>query len=486
MSGKLAASPYRRTLLSTMITGGATVIVAIVSLLRSKLLALMVGPVGIGAMGMFNSAITLLAAMAGLGLTFSGVREIASSSGSGRQRIVAILWVLSLTGTLAVILALTLVDEGLIKRFLPTNFGQSQRWWIGVGLFAMVVAGVQMTVLQGLRQIRSLAFLRIFGAVFGAIIGLVAVWNWGEASLPFAVAAVPLGNVLAGLWFRPTMTADAAIERQRKDGVVAALLTLGIVSLITTVATGVWQFAVRSMVVDAYRLHEAGLYQAAFALSAMNVGLVLAALGADYFPRLVEAGSEKREISRIVEEQFRVTRMLAAPLLIGLLAMAPLALSLLYSRAFVPATGILQWQVLGDVLKLPGWIFGFVLVAEGKKAAYLFAELFFCAAILFLSWLLLPQLGLVGAGVAYTISYALYLGLVLLFVIRSGVAIPWREMQWMGVIAAIAAMVVLLWPVWPLVGVAIGLSASLVLGLWALRHLAEHGLTPSRIGRRGR
>src|SRR5690349_21720453 len=71
---------YRRILAATAIMGGATIATILVGVIRTKLFALLVGPAGIGLIGLFASIMATAAAIGGMGLGFSGVREIAAGA----------------------------------------------------------------------------------------------------------------------------------------------------------------------------------------------------------------------------------------------------------------------------------------------------------------------------------------------------------------------------------------------------------------------
>ena len=74
---------YRQILHSTSLVGGAQAINILIGIVRGKVLAVLIGPAGIGLAGMFQSAVGLIEVFAGLGLRQAGVRQIAAASGAG-------------------------------------------------------------------------------------------------------------------------------------------------------------------------------------------------------------------------------------------------------------------------------------------------------------------------------------------------------------------------------------------------------------------
>ena len=81
---------HGETLKSTSIIGGSTVIVLLIRMLRTKALALLLGPGGVGLEAIYDSVVSLWKTAVDLGISSSGVRQIASAVGSGNQEVIAI------------------------------------------------------------------------------------------------------------------------------------------------------------------------------------------------------------------------------------------------------------------------------------------------------------------------------------------------------------------------------------------------------------
>ena len=69
-----ARASHLDILKSTTLVGGATLLTVAVSIVRVKVLALLLGPAGIGLMSVYTSIVDLTRNTAGMGLGASGVR----------------------------------------------------------------------------------------------------------------------------------------------------------------------------------------------------------------------------------------------------------------------------------------------------------------------------------------------------------------------------------------------------------------------------
>ena len=78
-------SSYRQIFKSTALVCGSQVILMAIGLVRGKALAVWLGKVGVGDVGLLSTGISLIGVVTGLGIGASGVRQIAESSSSGDQ-----------------------------------------------------------------------------------------------------------------------------------------------------------------------------------------------------------------------------------------------------------------------------------------------------------------------------------------------------------------------------------------------------------------
>ena len=102
---------YRSIFKATSLFGGVQVYQILVSIVKSKFVAILLGPFGVGIQGLYTSALELVQTATKMGLLQSAVRDVSEANGSGdKQRIntvVSVLrklvWFTGLLGMIAVI-----------------------------------------------------------------------------------------------------------------------------------------------------------------------------------------------------------------------------------------------------------------------------------------------------------------------------------------------------------------------------------------------
>jgi Polysaccharide biosynthesis protein. len=73
---------YGQILKSSAVIGGSSMLNIIIGIIRTKAMAMLLGPSGVGLMGLYGSITDLTISVAGMGINSSGVRQIAEAVGS--------------------------------------------------------------------------------------------------------------------------------------------------------------------------------------------------------------------------------------------------------------------------------------------------------------------------------------------------------------------------------------------------------------------
>ena len=80
---------YGQILKSSALIGGSTAFNMLFAIVRTKAMAVLLGPAGVGLMGIYSSIADVVRSLAGLGINSSGVRQIAEAVGSGDKERIA-------------------------------------------------------------------------------------------------------------------------------------------------------------------------------------------------------------------------------------------------------------------------------------------------------------------------------------------------------------------------------------------------------------
>jgi O-antigen/teichoic acid export membrane protein len=470
---------YRRILKSSSIIGGASVINIVIGLVRTKILAMLLGPAGIGLVSLYSGLMSTASTVATMGVGIVGTRQIAEALSQEDERGIAVVRRAMFWGTLLLASAGALVVWSLREVLAIRVLGGAEHsiivGWLSLGVALSVASASQGALIQGMRRIGDMARLSVYGSLLNTILGVALLWQWAQAGLVAYMLISPLVSFLLGHWYvsRLPRVASGDISIQEMAYQWQILLRLGIPFMGAGLVGALVQLWIRVEVGNTLGAASLGHFQAAWAISMQYIGFVLAAMSADYYPRLTGIIHDHRAATRLVNEQTEIALLLSAPVFIAMIGLTPWVIHLLYSSAFLPAVNVLRWQILGDVLKVASWPLGFVILAAGTGNTFFWAE---TLAFLLMGGLiagLTSRVGLQITGIAFLVCYVVYLPLVYLLAKRR-IKFSWQPAvkRLLLVIFALCVLVVLLsvhfW--WGSI-VAIGLS--LVFGIYTLLRLAH-------------
>lgn len=451
---------------------------------------MLLGPTGVGLVGLYLSLVQTAAAIAALGLGNVGTRQIAEAHASGGDVAVgrtrrALFW-----GTMALALIgaaiFWLASDWIAEVILADHTRTTDIAWLSLGVALTVAAGSQGALLTGLRRVGDLARIKIGAGVIGAALGVLALWLWGAQGLIAMVLIAPVVTFLLGHLYvsrlgPPTGPAIRLPELSREW---RAMVTLGFAFMLSGLVTSLGHLTVRKLVQQDMGAELLGQFQAAWTIGMTYLGFVLGAMSTDYYPRLTAAISDSATATRLVNEQTEVALLLCAPALLAMLGLAPWVIRLLYSAEFGQAVEILRWQLLGDILKVMSWPLGFVILAAGAGKTYIATESLGMGVFVLGVLIGLPLIGITATGVAFLVLYVVYLPLVLVLAKRR-IGFRWSpavKAQALAVIgAAVAVDISARWS--EPMGAVLGVVLATATGFWALMRFSTMAEVGGRLGR---
>jgi PST family polysaccharide transporter len=435
--------------------GGAAGVSLIAALIRNKLIAMLLGPAGLGVFGILSQYAGMMSQIFGLGAGSTAVRHIADVDEEHRlqreSEVRSFTWKVSAIGAIgAAALALPVCYWSLDG---PENLHLMAI--AGLAAPLLIVAGAWSAVMQARKQIGDLAKVQVISAIIGIVVSAPLVWFFGAIGAATSIVVVAgLPSLVIYLMRRsPASCGPASDDGARK------LLRLGVAMLGIIAVTQLSLYATRILIVSYAGMEHSGFYQAALATAGSIPNFIFVAMGVDYFPR-VAAARDEDEILGLTNGQIQAGIMMALPLFAGLILFGRQLLTLLYSDDFTPAEDVQGWMIWGVACRLVTWPIGYWLMAKASAKEIFVIEGAGAAMAPLLTLALLPQFGFSAVGIAYFSQAVLYGALVLWFMYHK----TGRVISPVSAAAAVVALAVLGVAQWQVLG---GATTAARLALFA-------------------
>lgn len=403
-------SSYGQILRSTAQIGGSTVVSIVFGIIRNKAIAVLLGPSGVGLAGLYTAIAEFSQNLAGLGISSSGVRQIAEAAGTEDNKRI------ELTATILRRTSLVLGAAGAMLLFLLAEpiaaftFG-SHQGAAGVALLSIAVlfrsvAGGQLALIQGLRRITDLAFVTMLSAFLSTVAGVLLIYLFREQGIvPSLIATAAISALMSWWYSRKASIGATKVGLSQLKPEVISLLQLGLAFMTSSLLMVGTAYAIRIIVLHYSGIVAAGFYQAAWTIGGLYTGFLLQSMSADFYPRLTAAANDDPECNRLVNEQAQISMLIAGPGVIATLTFAPLVMTVFYTAEFSSAITLLRWLCLGMMLRVVAWPMGFVILAKGARKAFFWTEVAAAIVHVGVAWPLVAYTDVNGAGIAFLVLY---------------------------------------------------------------------------------
>lgn len=399
---------YSHILRYTGLFGGVQGLNILIGIVRNKLVAMILGPNGMGLISLFNSTIKLVSDSTSFGISMSAVRNI--SEDFDRQNIEKLEADVALVRSWSFLTALLgmfvcIAFSPLLSSFTFSWHGHTLHFIFLSPIVAMTaITGGELAVLKGVRRLKALAGISVYSVIGALLVSVPLYYIYKErAIVPSLVimAFIQMALTIAVSYkiFPLRLSLSRSVLRQGYS-----MIRLGIAFVFAGILGSGADFVIRSYISNVAGIDTVGLFNAGYMLTMTYVGTVFSAMETDFFPRLSGVSSLGFTFNRTVSNQIEVMLLLVSPLLVVFTFTLPILLPLLYTGKFLPALGMIQIIVLAmyfRALKLP---VEYIPLAKGDSLSYLFLEAFYDIVLVVLVIILFRKFGLTGAGVAVTLA----------------------------------------------------------------------------------
>ena len=413
-------SSYGSIMKATSIFGGVQVFNILITLIRGKAVALLIGTAGMGLNGLLLAGLNLIRTITTLGINESAVKDIAKAHNSNDQLHIRttfqvfkrLIWFTAILGIIA-----TIVFSPLLSKFAFD--GDSSKatsfMWLSITFVFGALSGGVYTLLRGTRQLKYLAQSNIYGGIVGLVVALPLFYFYGIDGVVPAIILTAFANYLVSLYFRTKIKFEPiAISWQETFQVAKPIVQLGLsLTVISILASGV-AFALIAYISKMGNLSDVGLYTAGNAIVEGYVGMVFTAMATDYFPRLAGVIGDESKWKKLVNEQAELVLIILGIVLVLLLTTTPILIRILLSKEFMASQNFIQFAVLAIPLKGLVWVLGYIILAKGNNKLFLIVEIIANLIVLAFNMLFYHYYGLTGLGISLSLSYLISIVLMLL------------------------------------------------------------------------
>lgn len=405
---------YRQIMKATSIFGGVQVFTILISIIRSKFVAILLGTAGMGIMGLLSSTIGIISSITNFGLGTSAVKDIAAAVGTNNEKRIAL--IINVTRRLVWITGILgfLVTAVLSSWLSQLTFGNKVYTfaflWISITLLFNQLSSGQLVVLQGLRKLNYLAKANLSGSFIGLLITVPFYYYWGVNGIVPGIIGTSFISMLMSWYFSGKIKTERIfLSRSQTFEEGKNMLRMGFIISLNGILVLSVAYIVRIFIRRTGSLEEVGLYNAGFAIINTYVSLIFTAMATDYYPRLSAVAIDNNQCNQTINQQAEIAILILAPILTIFLIFINWIIIILYSNQFTRVNEMIQWAALGMFFKAASWSVAFIFLAKGTTRLFFWNELITNIYILGLNLLGFHYWGVTGLGFSFAVAYLIYM-----------------------------------------------------------------------------
>jgi O-antigen/teichoic acid export membrane protein len=405
----------------SFLNGLATIVKMLTGMVSVKVVAAIIGPVGIALLGQLNNFSTILLNISNGGINAGMTKYISEHANSKRDYSEYISTGFMITAVLSVAVSLILIiGAGYFSGLILHDIQYKSVFYVfGATIMFYAFNALLISIMNGFKEYKKYVIANILGSVVSLLFSAVLSIKFGIYGA--LIAAVTFQSVvffLTLLILKNTIWLQWGIFIGKfKKRVAVKLGHFSFMALASAITIPAGQLIVRNYITQYRSIGDAGIWEGMNRISLMYITIVTTSMGVYYLPKLSELKS-KTDIRKEITSVYKLIIPFSIISTFSIYLARNLIIKILFTKDFSSMENLFAFQLIGDSLKLSGWVLGYLLIAKAMTKIYIIMECVNFLIITILSYYLVKKFGAVGATISYAVCYLVYL-ITLLFVFRS-------------------------------------------------------------------
>lgn len=401
---------YQQILKTTSLFGSVQFLSILISVIRTKLIAVFIGPAGMGIIALLNSTLGLISSISGLGIETSAVKNISENYKNEDLKSVSkiiqiVKRIVFFTGLFGMVLTIF-----FSKLLSIITFGDSSQTYSFIILSIIVLfkqlSSGQLAVLQGLRQLQFLAKANLYGNLFGLLFSIpLYIFLKIDAILPTIIIASLFSLIFSFYYSNKIKTEREEISKSDFLLESKSIVKLGFMLTISSVLTLLSTYLIQIYIGKNGGLDQVGFYNAGFTLLNSYVGIIFTVMSTDYFPKLASINTDNEKVKASVQQQAFISILIITPIIVLFLTLIPVLIKVIYTPKFNEIIPMVCFGILGMLFRAVSWSMGFILIAKGDSKMFIKTAVGFNILSLVMNVLGYYFYGLEGLGFSFCLYF---------------------------------------------------------------------------------
>lgn len=399
---------------TTFLFGFVQIARLLISVVKNKAIAMILGPKGVGTISIYNNALDLIKTGAGLGVSQSAVKDISEANVSKDQ--------LELSRTISVInevvlytsvlgLVVTIIFSPVLSRWSFGDYSHISSYVLfSLAVFFTIYLENQLSILKGMRMLKSLAKATLLGSFLAIIVGLPSIFLWGEKGIVISLVASAIATAMYSSYYvskiRYTKIKLSYKEIKQR---ASPMVKMGSSLMMSNFLAFFSNTVVLGWIQNNGGLDDVGFFHAGSVLVVSYFSMVTTAMNTDFYPRISECADDDYRLSEEIYQQSSIGLLIIQPLVVGFILLSTIIIKLLYTAEFDIVKQYTDIAIIGVVASIITNCYGYLIIVKRAAKFYLFSSVLFSVLLVPLYIIFYKLYNICGLGIAYTLDVVIQL-----------------------------------------------------------------------------
>ncbi len=384
----------------------------LVGLIAVKILAVEIGPEGVALQSQFLNSVIFFYVLSTGAINTGTIKYLSQYFDDKDSQLKVIRASLTITVICSIFFGICLLAGSNILANRALLDDSYSAVYLLYGLFLPITAMnfILTSILNGLGQIKYLTIANVITSVvnllflffFAKSLGLYGILIYANFS-SIIIFIIHLVLVKKYKWFRLQ-----ELKPYFDKDLMAKLLGFSLMSIFAAFIAPFSQLVIRNKLIADFGLAKAGEWQTVMRISDFYLAFIMGILSVYLLPKL----SSLKDDGLIRAEIIKVGK-LVLPTVIMLTFIIwlsrDLIINLLLTEKFKGTKELFNFQLLGDIFKIGGWMLSMILWAKAKTKLYLITDIIALIIFIVITLVCINLFDTIGATYGFCISYFIYL-----------------------------------------------------------------------------
>ncbi|MCO4822569.1 MAG: O-antigen translocase [Flavobacteriaceae bacterium] len=286
---------------------------------------------------------------------------------------------------------------------------------LGLSVISVSFHALFLSILNGFRQIKIYVIINVISTIIGGIVIVYLTINYKTIGAFYAFAINQVLTFLVALIlilvlkpFRLNLLFGAF-----KISYFKKLSQFSIMALVGPLCAISATLFVRDFLSSEFDKNHAGSWEGMWRISAMYLLFLTTTMRFYILPTFstLSGGALRKEVFKIWKHTFPIILVITLVVYLSKDLIIPFFLS----KDFLMISSLMAFHLLGDTIKINGWVLGNILISKAKTKAFIFFQIEWAAVFSILTYFLVHRYGFVGVSMAYFYSYVIHFTLLNLY-----------------------------------------------------------------------